>query len=149
MCRSSRQGRSPCLRYFEVGEYGLPSDGYFARTHKMTIDVSIENGELSICGCSVVLPGNAEHFIVCDDVVVVLLAPKHDRTGGRNVFGVTPSGKVMWQIEAADSALVKKNVYVNIGLDGKGMLIAGTFSGIEYVVDAKNGSAQLYQFSRL
>ena len=70
---------------------------------------------------------------------VVLLDPANDAYSGRNVFLLTLSGEVTWQIEACTRSH-GVNHYSAIELKCNDELVAYSPNGIEYSIDKADGS---------
>ncbi len=95
---------------------------------------------------TVIMPSLIKQIIEFDQMVVVRLQPNIAKFINENIFGVSYSGKIKWQI-ATRKYVFEKSPYTNISKDGQ-MLKAHNWDGTDLLIDPVTGDILKSSYSR-
>jgi len=111
--------------------------------------VTVDDSKLEITDdgvTTVVLPSSIKQFLEFDQIVIVRIQPKCSSFINENIFGVSYSGKIVWQI-AERKYVFARSPYTNISKEGQ-LLKAHNWDGTDLVIDPQSGNVLKASYSR-
>jgi len=100
----------------------------------------LENKERKLTlpsGKTVLLPYPFREKLLFKDVIIVLLDVPSNIQMNENVFGISRSGQILWQIEKKPSPY-KTSPYLDLNRDGDNVKV-GNWDGMEYIIEPLTG----------
>jgi len=106
------------------------------------MDIETDNNKLHICqpdgvGRDVTFKWPISQALVCGEVVVVRIDPPVGACDNRNVYGVAPSGEIVWQIEPIKHSYAD-SPYTGMSLNSEGAVLSN-WDGANVVVEPATG----------
>lgn len=78
----------------------------------------------------------------------VRLEPSAGTIFNRNIFAVSMTGEVLWQIDESSHGTQADKPFMSLYRDENDQVVVSCWNGVTYAVDVENGKIRVIQFDR-
>ncbi|KPZ18455.1 Uncharacterized protein ALO40_01960 [Pseudomonas syringae pv. viburni] len=108
----------------------------------------ILDGELWIENRRVCMPYPVDMFLLSGGNVLVRLEPSAGTIFNRNIFAVSKTREVLWQIDDSSHGTQADKPFMSLYRDENDQVVVGCWNGVTYAVDVENGEIRVIHFDR-
>lgn len=112
------------------------------------VKYKLDESVITINGKAINMPYTVAQVLICDDMVIVRVEPVCGEIFNTNIYGFTVEGNCKWQIEESPHGTEADKPYTSIFLSEDNKLIAGSWSGVDYIVDLCTGGITTVAFNK-
>lgn len=108
----------------------------------------VKDGVLYYLDKSIDLPYLVVDLVDCSGVILARVEPPAGVIFNRNIYAFSEMGDFCWQIEESPHGTQADKPYINVVCNTQGKIVAQNWNGVDYLVDASDGSILASAFDK-
>ena len=114
----------------------------------MKTEFVVDKNILTICHKQIIFQYFIADTLNIGNLFIVRIDPPPGVIFNKNIYGVSASGEILWQIEVVNHDGYDDNPYVNMVQNGPASIAVYDWIGFEYSLNLENGTVSLVDFKR-